>query len=522
MGIGGFFDNRSLRFKIGSAAAAATAAGLLVGGVAISTIVDLNDQAEQELRRTTLIDKSVGNLGRSFEAYIGGASGVQLYPSIAAAITAGMEQNKKDIEAALQSLAAALPGDPAVTAMQQDWAKFLEFVTTDRSKLSKTELAAAFEEYNTLHGALTADQAALQARVEAMVDQRVAEADQSAREAMYLIGGLLASGVGLSLLIGFQTASRVRRTVNGVSHVAQGLADGDLTRTTGVTSTDEIGRMAIALDKAVGRLRADIVQLAGNAGSLQGSAGQLTAVSGSVDSAAAEASTQARNVSDAAAVVSNHLQIVSAGSQEMGSAIRDISVSTAEATEVVAQAVRAAAQTNAMVGRLGESSAEIATVVKVITAIAEQTNLLALNATIEAARAGELGKGFAVVAGEVKDLAQETAKATEDISRRVAAIQDDTTGAVQAIGEISEIIERVNGLQLTIASAVEEQTATTQEMNRTLTDAAGSAGDIANTITGVSAATGRTTSSANETRKAAQELTSTAGQLQALVSRFRY
>jgi methyl-accepting chemotaxis protein len=161
-------------------------------------------------------------------------------------------------------------------------------------------------------------------------------------------------------------------------------------------------------------------------------------------------------------------------------------------------------------------------VVKTITAIAEQTNLLALNATIEAARAGESGKGFAVVAGEVKDLAQETAKATEDISRRVQAIQSDTGGAVSAIGEISAIIERINGIQLTIASAVEEQTATTQEMNRTLSEAAAGAGNIAQTIGGVSDATRRTSGAVGETRQAAGDLAVTATQLQALVSRFRY
>ncbi|GAA4957425.1 methyl-accepting chemotaxis protein [Actinoplanes utahensis] len=522
MGLSGLFDDRSLRTKIGAAAMTATVTGLIVGGFAISTVFDLNAKAAEAQRQSITIQSAVGSFGRNIEAYIGGSSGMQLYPTLAKQLGAAMERNKAEVETALEQLDSALPGDEKVAKAQQDWADFVAFVGTDRSKATPADLTKALQEYNALHEALGEDQTALRDKATAIAEQRIGDAEESGKQAAYLVAGLLAAGMVLSLLIGFQVANRVRRTVTAVGRIAEGLAEGDLTRTSGVQSRDEIGRMAAALDQGVARLREDMVQLAGSAGTLQDAAGRLSSVSGSVDAAASEASGQAGTVATAADAVSHNLQVVSAGSQEMGSAIRDISVSTSEATEVAAQAVRVAAETNAIVGRLGASSEEIFTVVKVITSIAEQTNLLALNATIEAARAGEVGKGFAVVAGEVKDLAQETAKATEDISQRVQAIQADTSGAVTAIGEITEIIERINGLQLTIASAVEEQTATTAEMNRTLTEAANGAGDIAMTIGSVSEATRRTTDTVGETRHAADELTATASQLQSVVSRFRY
>jgi len=179
------------------------------------------------------------------------------------------------------------------------------------------------------------------------------------------------------------------------------------------------------------------------------------------------------------------VQTVAAGAEQMGASIREIAQNANEAAKVAHQATGVAAVTTETVSKLGVSSAEIGNVVKVITQIAAQTNLLALNATIEAARAGEAGKGFAVVASEVKDLAQETARATEEITRRVDAIQVDTTGAVVAIGQISTIIASINDFQLTIASAVEEQTATTNEMSRSVTEAATGSVEIASNIIGV-------------------------------------
>ena len=169
--------------------------------------------------------------------------------------------------------------------------------------------------------------------------------------------------------------------------------------------------------------------------------------------------------------------------------------------------------------KLGVSSIEIGKVIKVITSIAQQTNLLALNATIEAARAGEAGKGFAVVANEVKELAKQTAAATEDISQKIEAIQSDTKGAVTSISQIGKVIAQINDISNTIASAVEEQSATTNEIARNATEAAKGSSEISKNITQVSEAAKSTTEGANNTLTAATELAKLAGDLKGIVAK---
>ncbi|MFI5957491.1 methyl-accepting chemotaxis protein [Cryptosporangium sp. NPDC051539] len=526
-GLFAFFDNRSLRTKIAAAVLVATVIGAVVGGLAINTVNTLNTDASAAQNRSIAVLTASGQFAKNVESFGGNVSALKLYPTLASQIKAGMTANEEAVTTALATLKANLTdsaGAKLVEKARTDWTAFTGFMTTVLSGGTPTpaEVAAGAAKYNELYGALIADQALVQKEATSQAKTAVSEAEHNASQATRAILILLVAGIVVSLYLGMRVASRVRKAVAGVADVAQGLAEGDLTRTSGVTVQDEVGQMASSLDRGIARLREDIVSLASNATTLQDAAQRLTSVSGAVGSAAGDASVQADTVASAADVVSNNLQMVSAGSQEMGAAIRGISSSTAEATEVAAQAVQVAAATNATVARLGDSSTEIATVVKVITSIAEQTNLLALNATIEAARAGEAGKGFAVVANEVKDLAQETAKATEDIAQRVQAIQADTTGAVEAIDQISSIIERINDIQLTISSAVEEQTATTQEMNRTLTDAADGASNIATTIAGVSDAARRTTDTVSDTRRAADELATMSGELQGLVARFTF
>lgn len=255
-----------------------------------------------------------------------------------------------------------------------------------------------------------------------------------------------------------------------------------------------------------------------NASGLGASAAELSAISQTMTANAEETSAQASVVSAASEQVNKNVQTVATSAEEMSASIREIAKNATDAARVATQAVKVADTTNTLVGKLGESSAEIGKVIKVITSIAQQTNLLALNATIEAARAGEAGKGFAVVANEVKELAKETAKATEDISQKIEAIQGDTRGAVAAIAQIGSIINQINDIQHTIASAVEEQTATTNEITRNVAEAARGSAEIAHNITGVAKAASETSSGASSTQVAAAELSRMATELSKLVT----
>ncbi|MFQ5451218.1 MAG: methyl-accepting chemotaxis protein [Nitrospinaceae bacterium] len=317
-------------------------------------------------------------------------------------------------------------------------------------------------------------------------------------------------------------ARDLQEKVDSMLEVVSGAAEGDLTRDVTISGDDAIGKMGQGLSRFVRDLRKNISEIAGTAQTLGSSSEELSSVSQTMAGSAEETSAQANVVSAASEQITKNVQTVATGAEEMSASIKEIAQNANEAAKVAESAVSMAESTNQTVAKLGDSSAEIGQVIKVITSIAEQTNLLALNATIEAARAGEAGKGFAVVANEVKELANQTAKATEDISQKIEAIQSDTHSSVDAIGKISAVINKINDIANTIASAVEEQTATTAEIGRNVSETARGSAEISNNISGVAQAAQETSSGVGQTQEAANELSRMASNLQTLVSRFKY
>jgi methyl-accepting chemotaxis protein len=328
----------------------------------------------------------------------------------------------------------------------------------------------------------------------------------------------LANGIFVAVFL----SRRIAGATQSVLSQAEAIAAGDLTLDDlKVRSQDELGDLTTAINKMSSSLKRMIQAITENTLQVASASEELNVASQQITANSEETSAQADVVSKAAHAVSQNLQTVATGAEEMGASIKEIAKNATEAAKVATSAVKVAETATTTVSKLGDSSLEIGQVIKVITSIAQQTNLLALNATIEAARAGEAGKGFAVVANEVKELAKETAKATEDISRKIEAIQTDTKAAVEAIASISTVINQINDISSTIASAVEQQNATTNEMSRNVSEAARGSGEITSNITGVAEAAQGTTRGATDTQNASRQLVETCTQLRHLVEQFK-
>jgi methyl-accepting chemotaxis protein len=523
-----WFLDRPVGVKVGSALGTLAVVAVGITGVAADRIAHLRD-AEQVLYTDTVLPLTeLSEIQRSFQ---GDRARVIQYAIADVAtrqeLRTELAERRVDIQEQIDAYRPKAVDDASFAEFEEQLATYYElaeqglFPYADAGDL--LTYGVVFQEQ--VRPQTTALVEPLQAENVAQSElaaERAAADREDAGRALTVLWTLLVIGVAVAVGLAFWVVRRLVGTVRSVQRSLEDMAAGDLTVAPDTGDRDELGRMAAALGAAQQTLREVLVSVASSADAVAASSQELSASSAQISASAQETSAQSGVVAGAAEEVSRNVQTVAAGADEMGASIREISQNANEAARVAAAAVHEAETTTATVTRLGESSREIGDVVKVITSIAEQTNLLALNATIEAARAGEAGKGFAVVANEVKELAQETAKATEDIARRVDAIQQDTGGAVAAIGRISEVIGQINDYQLTIASAVEEQTATTNEMSRSVGEAADGSGQIASNIGGVSGAADATNQALGQTRTAVDELARMAANLRTAVSRFSY
>ncbi len=304
-------------------------------------------------------------------------------------------------------------------------------------------------------------------------------------------------------------ALTVRALVDG-----SGAAAGTVATLTEVTAARQAAR-----DFATSRLRL-VATLEGHVGRLQGAAGELAMQGETFTAQAEEATRQTGAVSAASEQTNRNVQTVATAAEELAITVREIAKNVQESNRLTTTSVAKAQAVNGAVAQLGTSSQDIGKVIRVITQIAQQTNLLALNATIEAARAGEAGRGFAVVASEVKELAKETARATEDIAAKIEAIQRDTRKAIDGIGEIGDAVGQIDGIMITISSAIEEQAVTTQEITRNMAQAARGTEEVVRSIGDVAGAAEASAQGAVRLHGSAGALTTLAGDLRGAIAAF--
>ena len=521
--------DRGIAAKIASAVLLMALVALGVGGVAIVRMSEMSKDADAiythgllPVQEIDAVKIDMGDTRRNMLNYA-----ISRSTASYAKYQQALESNDSSFATNLRQYR-AIAADPAlVDELGATWAQFQKLRDSDLLPAARRGDLAAVEKARdevTLPAATRSTAIAEQLSQREATDAKIRQDAASAayRSARTLIIALLAMGVALAVGFALFIAQVILAGVRRVSHAVDGLAACDLTKFANIDSRDEFGVMGRGLDQAIVAVKTTVTELVTTATALSGAALNLSRVSDELTIGAGEASGKAGAAASAAEQISNNVQTVAAGAEQMTASIREIAGTSAQAAQVANESMSIAHDTSGQIAELGQASTEIGDVVRLITSIAEQTNLLALNATIEAARAGEMGKGFAVVASEVKDLAQETAKATEDITTRISAIQQRSAGASTAISRIEEVISQITDYSTTIASAVEEQSATTNEMTRSISDAAQASNEVQASFAAVSQVTGATADAARSSKEAADDLSGLATKLNTLVGRFSY
>ena len=527
-GIRGWVLDRRVRTKLLAGMLSVFLTTLFVAGYAFVQLADVDSRANS-LYTTGSVP--LEHLNVVFGAYANvlhdaGSYGYAITSSDKEALRTAISADDKTFDAGLKSFESAKKGSGL--------AKQLDLYMRDYRAIRDQQLLPAMDANNPpLVQHIIKDVIALPIqKVHEEIRSLVSKTDSNTRQdfasirvtyhdAKLHLSLVLLLSLALALMLAFALAKIVVTPLHEFQKTLKALAGGDLSVHVQANSKDEIGEMAVSLEETTSALREMISAMSSAAAQSSAAAEELTVTTRAIESSSEETTKQTETVASAAEEVSSSSQTVAAGIVEMGASIEEIGRSATQASVYAQSAVELVEQANVIINDLGNSSTEIGDVVKVITSIAQQTNLLALNATIEAARAGEYGKGFAVVAAEVKDLAQETAQATGDISKRVVKIQTETANAVNAINEISKSVEQISNYQVTIAAAIEEQTATTHEMSRSVMVAADGSAEIAHNITGVAAATEVTNTGVREIQIAASDLSMSAAHVQELIQRFR-
>jgi methyl-accepting chemotaxis protein len=523
--------NRGVKTRIFVGFAVAIAMTALVGLIAMwrmqqiaSNVEAVSEHSLRPLNEVAAIRSSVDQIEMSIRSYSATDDGFEKENLVSRIQTA--------FDQAMQHARAFRATDPDDTELEQVTA--LESVlgyldTTVHDELipmSDADDRAAFDDmFKSQASPLLADarQVAedLMDAENAAAARELADSQRAYTQALIGLTMLLIVGIALAMLMGVLISRSIVGPLRGSVEMLERVAEGDLTATVEIMGNDEMAQLGTALNATVARTADAIGSIAAGATTLASSSETLAMASTSIGAAAEQTSDVAGNVSAAASQVSANVGSAVVGAQGLGSSIQEIARSAADAAQVAGSAVSDAEDVNHTVDRLQDASEQVGDVVQLITKIARQTHLLALNATIEAQRAGEAGLGFAVVADEVKDLAKQTAEATDEIDRTIAGIRDEIGAATRALDRITQVIGHINDTQTTIAAAVEEQSLTTGEIIESMSQAAAGAEEIAVTIRGVATAATETSHGVDEARTAATELATLADQLARTVSRFR-